>query len=1459
MSGTHDQDMEVDFDQRQAALVRGEIEGIEGTSTGQTFEGSGAHTPSELCNQTHVDPDKEGRESSSDINLMGALEEMCEKHGEAAGRRYFGRFERVRTETKGDHGPWPIKEMALVEGLSEEEFWKRVGPDGRAEDQTIRALIELVACERDAFKKARGINLRAHVQRLYYLWLFLRAMVASPEAWKRDKMPHAAAAMRAMVAGPQYRYVCQRVSKWGDSAPLVTEAKMPLAAAPTALGCGNKSLCQTRRKGDPMNSVMTNLSKTERETGLIEKGKPAGDGNTDLDAGKRKFLAWAEMRPLPHAMPPSAVVRAIEVGHLNIDDRLTIIAASEDNLAKETLGACEEVEALLTIMHEVGKELGDQNPFKMSLSDIYEKAKELKFGHGSVLAFTLYIKIMRNITGMPCCLADTLDIGKMTEMGSMDDYNSSDPRGITGRKWFYVPLRKGAQTAPMPDPKILEKGKYDDWGEVYGGQGRYVLHGTTIENLWDILSWGKVCRSLPQNEKEPLNSPSRFRANGSYGGTPKVAAYYRPWCFLGDKWMIATFAVYDTTSDSLNRLTGDEPGARVCQSHQAITDAGETFLLRTLPDDLEKSGFARQFARLCPVWEGCPWEAERLHYRAVTTRYAVIGRPEGSQAARFSFDDGTYENDYGRPFRLSLGTGGLKKEGSTQQEGTAIITEVAGEARRKAFEEYLKYQKNAFPNNMKSDSRGKDSPYSETGSAFMYKAYRTALEEGDWPWNGLVGYGVMRRCITDPRLVRRILETGPETMITEGLTSLPSTPTDSEMAEAMNNERLDEISNAKDVDTMWKIAANYLHTLLGIALGADGMRQAYTKEGIGGITEKCIREGLYTSMFYAMMGISIHRTALLTAMWASGTTPPIMQRLNMRERIKIVAVVPESYLFTGTKGNAPDISGLGGHLHIQVSDLMHALRGTPSSNSKKRLYVEGLEVEVIVTKKGVSENMRIQGEYRVKAEGRSPEGSASDGGNGGEGTLYFVIHLIDGHGTCYGDFQQMVGIQARVEKESRKGEASGNDAHSMDTERVLINKMVEKKFMAECPTGVPNVQELWILPWSENDVTPRSEGNRIVAPTPEELEGLTRLIKAMGSIPIRHDMVSLMIPKTPHADWQIKMVQGGAYPVFTQIANVAMLGMMIPIRGEAVRAGTMRIGAREGHAGVLRDLGEAQPLTVEVPVIEQIIETHGKWIMHWAHCRRSVLRAKQAGAYPGTDERDLVARTKMQSPEPSEEDTMRMVSRASGGKSKAPFGTAVPQVQKLINTAIKRTMQEGTHISTGSFSSLGKWAELTKGQKITVTMGIWEMMREYALPAAPEPDTPIARGTVPENAPAQAQGEWIMSEEEFKQERDAEGGGLKIPKADVDKRKQHITKMATSSATRQQGRGAWNRAEKQAQGAHPLETLSESDDAVSDQGHTSSVPESGTSMMGRGAHYACLASRRQAEATILGRHEETAG
>ena len=89
MSGADDQDMEVDFDQRQAALVRGDLEGMEGASTGQTIEGSGAHTPSELCHQTHADPDKEGRESSSDMNLMGALEDMCKKHGGNSGKAVF--------------------------------------------------------------------------------------------------------------------------------------------------------------------------------------------------------------------------------------------------------------------------------------------------------------------------------------------------------------------------------------------------------------------------------------------------------------------------------------------------------------------------------------------------------------------------------------------------------------------------------------------------------------------------------------------------------------------------------------------------------------------------------------------------------------------------------------------------------------------------------------------------------------------------------------------------------------------------------------------------------------------------------------------------------------------------------------------------------------------------------------------------------------------------------------------------------------------------------------------------------------------------------------------------------------------------------------------------------------------------------------------------------------------------
>ena len=206
----------------------------------------------------------------------------------------------------------------------------------------------------------------------------------------------------------------------------------------------------------------------------------------------------------------------------------------------------------------------------------------------------------------------------------------------------------------------------------------------------------------------------------------------------------------------------------------------------------------------------------------------------------------------------------------------------------------------------------------------------------------------------------------------------------------------------------------------------------------------------------------------------------------------------------------------------------------------------------------------------------------------------------------------------------------------------------------------------------------------------------------------------------------------------------------------------------------------------------------------------------------------------MQSPEPSEDDAVRVVSRASGGRSKAPFGAAVPQVQRLINAAIRKAMKEGTHLTTGPFKSLGRWADLDKWQKVTVVKEIWDVMREYALPAVPDPDTPIARGTSAEDASAQVLREWIMSEEEMKQERDAEGGGLRIPKQDIDKRKQYFTKLATGSVTRQPGRGKWSRAELQTeQGARPMEMLSEDDDAESDQGRTSSVPESGASLVGR--------------------------
>ena len=126
-------------------------------------------------------------------------------------------------------------------------------------------------------------------------------------------------------------------------------------------------------------------------------------------------------------------------------------------------------------------------------------------------------------------------------------------------------------------------------------------------------------------------------------------------------------------------------------------------------------------------------------------------------------------------------------------------------------------------------------------------------------------------------------------------------------------------------------------------------------------------------------------------------------------------------------------------------------------------------------------------------------------------------------------------------------------------------------------------------------------------------------------------------------------------------------------------------------------------------------------------------------------------------------------------------------------------------------------------------------MRERALPNMPDPDTPIARGTSVEDASTQILREWIMSEEEMKQEKDAEGGGLRNTKKKIDKRKKYFTKLATSAAARQPGMGKWDKTERQTeQGARTMEMLSEDDDAESDQGHTSSVPESGASLVGQG-------------------------
>ena len=43
----------------------------------------------------------------------------------------------------------------------------------------------------------------------------------------------------------------------------------------------------------------------DRDAQLIETAKPTGELNSDEEAEKRKFLALAELRPLPQAIPPS--------------------------------------------------------------------------------------------------------------------------------------------------------------------------------------------------------------------------------------------------------------------------------------------------------------------------------------------------------------------------------------------------------------------------------------------------------------------------------------------------------------------------------------------------------------------------------------------------------------------------------------------------------------------------------------------------------------------------------------------------------------------------------------------------------------------------------------------------------------------------------------------------------------------------------------------------------------------------------------------------------------------------------------------------------------------------------------------------------------------------------------------------------------------------------------------------
>ena len=65
--------------------------------------------------------------------------------------------------------------------------------------------------------------------------------------------------------------------------------------------------------------------------------------------------------------------------------------------------------------------------------------------------------------------------------------------------------------------------------------------------------------------------------------------------------------------------------------------------------------------------------------------------------------------------------------------------------------------------------------------------------------------------------------------------------------------------------------------MMGTMFGADGPGQKYGEEGKNGVTAKCREKQLYTSLFYTAQCMSIPRAALMTAMWATGASPPILR------------------------------------------------------------------------------------------------------------------------------------------------------------------------------------------------------------------------------------------------------------------------------------------------------------------------------------------------------------------------------------------------------------------------------------------------------------------------------------------------------------------------------------------------------------------------------------------------------